>query len=208
LTDTGYIATVDPDPRLGYPRELQKDDRTFLLASLHPKDPLWEAADVPEEQRAWSLFYVAADEWLEPEPADGQRRYPVAPQEAPQVSLVDTFADAQGIAQATGGEIPTSLEWRLAALKLRGNGKARGFFGGAYEWCYADDGLTPSVCGGPPLLVLPENLRNIVPLPEAEASPAEVWAWLRHPLVSQGRQYGDGLTGVRTVLRVHPAGRP
>ena len=41
-----------------------------------------------------------------------------------------------------------------------------------------------------------------------DANRAEIWAWFKRPMVSQARQYGDGLTGVRTILRVYPAGRP
>ena len=95
----------------------------------------------------------------------------------------------------------------LAALKLWQDPRARDFVGGAYEWCYGDD-RQPWVCGGPPLRVLPEKLRGVVEPPKADANHAEIWAWFGHPLVSQARQYGDGLTGVRTILRVHPAGRP
>lgn len=191
----------DRDPKVGYPTALesQTDGQRLLLVYVYPNDPLWDAVGAASE-RTWRVFYIGAGELSENVSQEGQ------PQT--RIRLIDTFSEAEDIAaQVPPCDLPTRAEWMLAALKLWQDPRARDFVGGAYEWCYGDD-RQPWVCGGPPLRVLPEKLRGVVEPPKVDANRAEIWAWLEHPLVSQARQYGDGLTGVRTILRVHPAGRP
>jgi len=190
------------DPKVGYPTALesQTDGQRLLLVYVYPNDPLWDEVGPAAGERMWRVFYIGAGELSENVPQEDQ------PQT--RIRLIDGFSEAEAIAaQASPCELPTRAEWMLAALKLWQDARARDFVGGAYEWCYSDD-RQPWVCGGPPLRLLPEKLHRVVEPLKADANRAEIWAWFERPLVSQARQYGDGLTGLRTILRVHPAGRP
>jgi hypothetical protein len=192
---------ADRDAKVGYPTALesQTDGQRLLLVYVYPNDPLWDAVGAGRE-RTWKVFYIGAGELSENVPQEAQAQT--------RMRLIDTFSEAgDAAAQAPQCDLPTRAEWMLAALKLWQDSRATDFVGGAYEWCYGDDGQ-PWVCGGPPLRALPEKLHGVVPSLKADASRAEIRAWLEHPLASQARQYGDGLTGVRTILRVYPAGRP
>jgi hypothetical protein len=194
-------ADENRDPKVGYPTALesQRNGQRLLLVYVFPNDPLWDAVGAAVE-RTWRVFYIGAGELSEDVPQEGQAQ--------PRIRLIDAFSEAEVVAAQTAScDLPTRAEWMLAALKLWQDPRARDFIGGAYEWCYGDD-HQPWVCGGPPLRMFPERLRDVVPPLSADAGRAGLRAWLEHPLVSQARQYGDGLTGVRTILRIHPTKRP
>jgi hypothetical protein len=191
----GYEESEQRAAGLGYPRSLTKDGRTLLLVNVAPNDPLWseidaasratavaenaagyvlsEEAGKPPAERKWYVFYIDAAEWAEP-----------------------VERDARGFArQRLGNDLPTVEEWLLAALQLRREPDARGFFGGVWDWCLNEDRLW--VCGG-----CDEIHKKYLPWPGEGAQSAEVWKWLNNSLVCQPRTRGDGLTGVRTVLRL------
>jgi len=191
----GYAESEQREVDSGYPQFLQKEGRRLLLVNVAPSDPLWNDIDVasrattitrndagyllseeagkPPAERKWYVFYIDAEEWAEPVERDARR-----------------FAQ-----QRLGNDLPTVEEWLLAAWRLRREPDARGFFGGAWEWCLNNGRLW--VCGG-----CDRIHKEYLPWPGEAAEPAEVWEWLNNPLVSQPRTRGDGLAGVRTVLRL------
>jgi hypothetical protein len=201
LATAGYRpADQRRDPGVGYPTLLQDAGGTrFLLVSLPPADPLWselkplvkprgplyQTVSLDRQQRPWRIFYVEAAE----SPADG-------------------YAQAVALAAQRGRALPTRDEWLLAALRLRAGGGAENLLGGLWEWC-ADEGEPLAdgqhwLCGGSRLLL--DRIPRDLALPRPTDSLQTWWGWLTHPLVMQRRsaQFGDQLTGLRTILRIHP----
>lgn len=181
------------DTHLGYPRALRTTDgeRTMLLVSVPPRDPIWKLVEAQQGEKAedqpWYVFYIDSRQWKDP---------------------LNTIEDAEDVLSGKPQDqrIPTRREWMLAALKLYEDREwsdysSFGFLGGKWEWCKAEDGEVPWVCGGCELLPLelrfqPNQTREVL---------AE---WLKKPLVQQKRRYGDGLTTLRPILRIYPTSNP
>ena len=192
-TPNGYQPSPQMAPGLDYPRSLTKDGRTFLLVNVPPADPIWDeiaAADrtnpitaeqagyrlahqaqSPPATRPWYIFYIETTEMDE---------------------LVNR--DAQAFSRRLQRDLPSVEQWLLAAIKLRGQTEATNFIGGKWDWCNGDD--QPWVCGG-----CDEIHRTILPWPQNSNHMTELWSWLNHPLVSQPRDWGDNLAGIRTVVQ-------
>ncbi len=203
LAQAGYQPDGSPDGQTGYPVRLKdRDGNVLLLVSVPPGDELWShlralgravkagdplkaAVDQADEERPWRMYYIDLGEWP-----------------------VESYAQANQLARDRARTVPTRDEWFLAALKLRATGGAQGLFGGLWEWCDVpgepNDGKH-WLCGGSQVLLdRPGAPGSPLALPSAAGGLAAWWSWLTNPLVMQRRsgQFGDQLTGVRTVLRM------
>ena len=189
----GYEESAEQDARLGYPRSLARDGRTFLLVNVPPHDELWE--QIGAADRAQPVLRGAAGGTLArlARGAPGERPWYVfyiEAAESPRPVELDAL-------QPLRDELPTVDEWLLAALRLRGDAGARGLLGGLWDWCLRDG--APWVCGGCDALH-----GRFLPWPNDPAARADVsdlWRWLNSPLVSQPRARGDGMAGVRLLPR-------
>lgn len=173
------------DAASGYPsriRERGGGRRVLLLAAVAPEDPVW-AGFQSDGARSWRIYYVDAEEW-----ADNNA-----------VVTFESVEEAQTAASRAQRFVPTRDEWTLAALKLRG--AAKDMIGGYWEWCRDSDG-TAWASGG---CTVEEGFSDVIRPPDASAPPATVLEWLRQPLVTQPRVHGDGLVGLRSVLRIWPS---
>lgn len=182
---TEWHPSAEVDANLGYPLTIQRDGQAPPLRLVHtwPDDARWQDLPAGALAREWQIFYVAS----QPRPLpEGQDNLPAAQ------------AAAAALPQ---GRLPTRAEWTLAALTHHTNCPDCGFLGGRYEWCL--DGESGLVTGGRPQLSdgLPDEL---VHPPAQLDSPAQIWNWLQHPLVTQRRAYGDDLTAVRAILPLWP----
>ncbi len=172
------------DAASGYPSRITERGggrRVLLLVATAPEDPVWTEISSGGE-RSWQIFYVDAAEW-----ADGGA-----------VQAFESVDEAQTAAGRAQRFVPTRDEWMLAALKLRG--AAQNMLGGYWEWC-RDADSSAWACGG---CTLEEVFADVIKPPDASAAPAAVIEWLRQPLVTQPRVHGDGLVGLRSVLRIWP----
>ena len=143
-----------------------------MPTNLALDDKLIEQARSSPNQRPWHIFYIESAEAGEP-----------------------VESDARSVARRQPNrDLPTIDQWLLAALKLRTRGDASGFFGGLWDWCLKD--TQTWVCGGCDALHA-----EYMPWPDDRAELTEVWAWLNNALVSQPRQRGDSLAGVRTLFQ-------
>ncbi|TWT41236.1 Protein kinase domain protein [Phycisphaerae bacterium RAS1] len=168
------------DGLTGYPAELTDGGGAKLkLVALPPADPAWSDLDVPEAQRGWSIFYIDAAE----------------------SGPFDTPDDALKAAEARQLDVPTVSVWSLAALKA---GKDLQMFGGMFDWC-ADDRRATQFWAVGGCSILEGKLKgSLTPAPPPNADARALLDWLRSPLVTQQRAYGDGLVGGRSILRVYP----
>lgn len=168
------------DANTGYPRELTDAGGARLrLVALPPGDPVWAAIGEPEAQRGWSLFYIDAAE----------------------TGPFDTAEEALESASKRGLDVPTVRVWQLAALKVGSDLK---MFGGLFDWC-ADDRRAAQFWAVGGCSALEGKLKGALTPPlDANADAKTVLEWLQSPLVTQKRTYGDGLVGVRGVLRIYP----
>jgi hypothetical protein len=189
-----YEESAERDDDLDYPRVLTRDSRSLVLVNVPPNDPLWDeisAADQARPSTPESVGYTLAQ--AARRPPDERHWYIFYIEAAESTETVDGRAGSVA-QQQTGRDLPSTDEWLLAALKLRGRSDISGFFGGLWEWCLK--GTEPWVCGGCDAIHA-----KYMPWPKEPAGLAEVWAWLNSALVSQPRQRGDGLAGVRTVAQ-------
>lgn len=136
----------------------------------------------PTDSGGWSLYYIDAREWASTPGAAGEP--------------IDDMATARATAAGLGRAVPTLAEWTAAATRLRSEAAAENFAGGLWEWCESGNENEPLVTGGCTLSL------ELAPLPAA-ATAEQFNAWLRDPLITQKRVFGDGLVGLRSVLRVH-----
>ena len=177
---TGYTPppdwNADEDP-IGYPPSLVSDDgqRVLRRVAVTDKDPVWALFE-PETQRRAEVFYI---------------------EESESAQELDSFDAAEQAARDRGGVVPTREEWMLAALTLGAAAWDDGFFGGKYEWCLdpTDDANPHWVCGGCDIV------KELQAPPNPGPPDAALVQWLGHPLVSQPRMHGDGLTTVRAIVR-------
>ena len=190
----GYEESAARDEDLDYPRVLTRDGRALLLVNVPPNDQLWNEIRAADQARAAAREAVGYALSQEAQKSPDERRWHIFYIEAAEPSeRVEDGARAFA-RQQTGRDLPTTDQWLLAALKLRGRSDASGFFGGLWEWCLKD--ARPWVCGGCDALHA-----RYLPWPDEQAKLAQVWAWLNNALVSQPRLRGDSLAGVRTVVQ-------
>ncbi|MBU0618556.1 MAG: hypothetical protein KKI02_12635, partial [Planctomycetes bacterium] len=190
----GYEESAARDEDLDYPRVLTRDGRALLLVNVPPNDQLWNEIRAANQARAAAREAVGYALSQEAQKSADERRWHIFYIEAAEPSeRVEDSARAFA-RQQTGRDLPTTDQWLLAALKLRGRSDASGFFGGLWEWCLKD--ARPWVCGGCDALPA-----RYLPWPDEQAELAQVWAWLNNALVSQPRLRGDSLAGVRTVVQ-------
>jgi len=196
LGRAGYVAAGEPEAATGYPTRLRDaQQRELALVSVPPNDALWQqlaplvatggplqpVAASRVSDRRWQIYYVDTAE-----------------------SPVTNYDAAVSAATERSRALPTRDEWFLAALRLRAEGAALGLFGGLWEWCVDAGGGQPWLCGGSRVLL--ERSATSLALPKPDDDLAAWWRWLTHPLVMQRRaaQFGDELTGMRSVLRIAP----
>lgn len=173
------VAVVAQDERTGYPARLRlPSGRTLTLVAVPPTDAAW--AVLPETARGWSVFYIDDAEWPEP---------------------VETMDQARTVLSGIGLVVPALREWQLGVL-VQGDA-LQGAVGGAFEWCIRD-GQAGWVTGGCSKIPNAEGVL-LPPAPAPSADAADWVQWLASPLVTQERDFGDGLATVRGVLRVHPS---
>lgn len=206
LVRAGYQPEGGLEGPTGYPPRLRDEQgHTLRRVSVPPGDALWgrltEAGLAARDgdplramvhqtdaERPWLLYYIEEEE-----------------------SAADGYAEARRMAEERGRSVPTRDEWMAAALALRpsadvgGAAEVRGMMGGLWEWCDDAVGVGDGkhwLCGGSQVLLdrQPRSPR----LPGAADGVEVWWRWLTHPLVMQRRagEFGDQLTGVRTVLRI------
>ncbi|MBX3394904.1 MAG: hypothetical protein KF841_06015 [Phycisphaerae bacterium] len=190
------VAEAGIDQQSAYPNEVESNGRRMLLVTLPPDDPLWTRVGVEAGTADWLIMYVDAVEWNDAgaAPAAGKP--------------FNSFADAESAASNAGVAIPTLQQWKLGALKLQTNPHCVGLYDGLYEWTrdFAPraegdlDSIDPRwVTGGCSL-----NAKyNLPPAPTGTDLEARL-DWLRSPLVTQGRTFGDDLVGLRTVKVLYP----
>ena len=193
---TGYSPAEERDEATGYAKRIisERDGRSMLLVALHASDPVWDAVGVPPPERGWRIFYVDAREWNDDQPESMKGR-------------AYEFSDAQLRAELAELRVPTIREWTLAALKLRNDTAGLNFLDGLYEWCSDPvDGVNEGdrqarwVTGGCDI----HKSFNLPKRPKL-SDPDEAWVtWLRHELVTQKRQYADGLVGLRAIKPIYP----
>lgn len=184
------------DEQTAYPNEIESDGRRMLLVTLPPDDPLWPKVGVDAGQADWLIMYVDAEEWKETGTATAGGKH------------FNSFAEAESAASSAGVSIPSLQLWKLGAMKLQTNAHCIGLYDGLYEWTRdvapksegESDSVEPRLATGGCSL----NVKYGIPPAPAGTDVDARLEWLRSPLVTQGRTFGDDLVGLRAVKVLYP----